>query len=143
MTLTLTQAEAIIDGTLTEARKQNASAMAVIVLDTGGHPIAFKREDGASLYRHTIANAKAMGALGMGMDTRDIAARAKNNQVFYASLTTIDGIELALSPGGNLVRDDQGRLLGAVGISGDLGDVDEACVIAGIAAAHLFSGVKK
>jgi len=132
MTLTLALADKIIDGTLRYARENNVNPLAVVVLDAGAHPVAFKREDKASLYRFDIAMAKAKGALGMGFNTRGIAERAKNNPVFFASVTAISGVELALSPGGNLIKDSQGNILGAVGISGDTGEVDEHCALAGI-----------
>jgi len=132
MSLTLSQAEIIASGTLAFARANDVSPLAVSILDAGGQMVVFKREDGASLYRGDIATAKARGALGMGFNTRGIAEKAKNNPVFFSSLTAISGIDLALSPGGNLIKDHHGKLLGAIGISGDTGDVDEQCAIAGI-----------
>ncbi|MAP21175.1 Uncharacterized conserved protein GlcG, DUF336 family [Marisediminitalea aggregata] len=134
MTLTLQQAECVANATLAYASENNVKPLAVAVLDAGGHAVVFKRQDGASLYRGDIANAKAKGALGMGFNTRGIAEKAKNNPVFFNSLTAIPGIEIALSPGGNLIKAPDGTLLGAIGISGDTGDVDEQCAIAGIAA---------
>ena len=134
MSLTLQQADCIADATLAYATNNNVSPLAVYVLDAGGHPVVFKRQDGASLYRADIAHAKAKGALGMGFNTRGIAEKAKNNPVFFSSLTAIAGIDIALSPGGNLIKDADGNLLGAIGISGDTGDVDEQCALAGIAA---------
>ena len=132
MTLTLALAEKIIDGTRLYAAENNIKPLAVVVLDAGAHPVAFKREDKASLYRFDIAMAKAKGALGMGFNTRGIAEKAKNNPVFFASVTAISGIELALSPGGNLIKDANGNIIGAIGISGDTGDNDELCAQAGI-----------
>jgi uncharacterized protein GlcG (DUF336 family) len=138
--MTLEQARAIIDGALAYARAVAAQPLAVIVLDAGAHPVAFAREDGASLFRFDIARAKAAGALGMGADTREIAKRAAGNPVFFQSVVGAVGGQLALSPGGVLVRDAAGGLIGAVGISGDTGDCDEACGHAGILAAGLFHG---
>lgn len=132
MSLTLNQAEVIAEATLSYARQHDVAPLAVSILDSGGQMVLFKREDGASLYRGDIATAKAKGALGMGFNTRGIAEKAKNNPVFFASLTAISGVELALSPGGNLIKTPQGKILGAVGISGDTGDTDEQCACAGI-----------
>lgn len=140
MTLTLDQAESIISGALEAAGTYNAKPLAVMVLDAGGHPVAFRRQDRASLFRHDIARAKAMGALGMGADTRAIAERAAGNPVFFNSVAVATGGNLALSPGGVLIRDSQGEVIGAVGISGDTGDMDETCALAGIAAAQLKHG---
>ncbi|HEX7873196.1 MAG TPA: heme-binding protein [Sphingobium sp.] len=140
MTLSLVQARAIIDGALAEARGRQAQPLAVVVLDAGAHPVVFAREDGASLFRFDISRAKATGALGMGADTRVITARAANNPVFFQSVVAVTGGQIALSPGGILIRAADGTLIGAVGISGDTGDCDEACAIAGILAADLFHG---
>lgn len=133
--VTLTQAQAIISGTLTEARSRGAQPLAVVVLDAGGHPIAFAREDGASLFRFDIARAKALGALGMGIDSGTLAERAKTNPVFFASVSAAVGGNIAFSPGGVIVRDPAGVPIGAVGVSGDTGECDAACASAGIAAA--------
>lgn len=134
MSLTLAKAQTIVATALAEARARNAKPLAVIVLDTGGHPVAFAREDGASLFRHDIARAKAMGALGMGDDTRVLAERAKGNPAFFQSVSVAVGGNIAFSPGGVLIRDG-GAILGAVGISGDTGDCDELCALAGLNAA--------
>ncbi len=140
MALGLAIARTILDGALAEARARAASPLAVIVLDAGGHPIAFAREDGASLFRFDIARAKALGALGMGSDTRELAARAASHSLFYTTVALATDGRIALSPGGVLVRGSDGAILGSVGISGDTGDVDEACAFAGIAAAGLHYG---
>jgi uncharacterized protein GlcG (DUF336 family) len=134
MSLTLSAAQSILSAALTEARKRNARPLAVVILDAGGHPVAFAREDGATMFRHDIARAKAVGALGMGIDTRVLAERAKDNAAFFQSVSVAVGGNIAFSPGGVLIR-DQGAILGAVGISGDTGDCDEDCALAGLHAA--------
>lgn len=134
MTLLLAAAQAILSGALAEARRTAAKPLAVVVLDAGGHPVAFAREDGASLFRFDIARAKALGALGMGASSRVLADRAKGNPVFFQSLAAVAGGNIAFSPGGVLIF-DAGGLVGAVGISGDTGDRDEQCALSGLAAA--------
>lgn len=141
MSLTLDLARQVLDGALAEAGRRGAEPLAVIVLDAGGHPVAFARQDGASLFRFDIARAKAMGALGMGRDTRETAQRAASNPVFFTTVAIVTG-EIALSPGGVLIRDGQGTVIGAVGASGDTADVDEACAFTGVAAAGLTHGAK-
>jgi uncharacterized protein GlcG (DUF336 family) len=143
MSLTLAQARTIIDRALEQGRTDSAQPLAIVVLDAGAHPVAMVREDGASLFRFDIAKAKASGALGMGADTRVLAARAASNPVFFQSVVAATGGRLALSPGGVLIRDVEGAVIGAVGISGDTGDCDEACAIAGILAAGLSHGDMK
>jgi uncharacterized protein GlcG (DUF336 family) len=142
MSLTLAVAQIIVSAALEEARTRGVKPLAVIVLDAGGHPVAFAREDGASLFRHDIARAKAMGALGMGDDTRVLAERAKGNPAFFQSVSVaVDG-NIAFSPGGVLIR-QAGAIIGAVGISGDTGDYDELCAFAGLKAAGFDSESNK
>ncbi len=137
MTLSLASAQAIITGTLAEARACSAKPLAVVVLDAGAHPVAFAREDGASLYRFEIAQAKAQGAVGMDSDTEILAQRAKGNPTFFQSVSAVVGGRIAFSPGGLVIRDDEGVLIGAVGVSGDTGECDAQCARAGLRAAGL------
>jgi uncharacterized protein GlcG (DUF336 family) len=132
----LATASIIVDAALAHARANAMNPLAVVALDAGGHLIAAKREDQASLFRMQIATGKATGALGMGYGTRELAKRAAGAPVFYSGLMALTG-EVVPSPGGVLVRDAAGALIGAIGISGDTGDADEACALAGIAAAGL------
>jgi uncharacterized protein GlcG (DUF336 family) len=104
MTITLAQARSILDAALTHARAQDAQPLAIVILDAGAHPVAFAREDGASLFRFDIARAKASGALGLGADTRVIATRAVANPAFFQSVVAVTGGQLALSPGGVIIR---------------------------------------
>jgi uncharacterized protein GlcG (DUF336 family) len=135
--LKLANAETIIDAALAEARKLKLAPLAVAVLDAGGHVIAFKREDGAGIVRFDIAYGKAWGALGMGFGTREIAARAEKFPAFITSLYAISQGRAVPSPGGVLILDGDGDVMGAVGISGDTGDNDERCALAGLTAAGL------
>jgi uncharacterized protein GlcG (DUF336 family) len=136
-TLKLAQASAIIDAALAEARRQNFAPLAVAVLDAGGHLTAFKREDGAGIVRFDIAYGKAWGALGMGFGSRELAERAAKFPTFVAALATISQGRMVPSPGGVLIVGPDKEVLGAVGISGDIGDNDELCALAGIAAVGL------
>lgn len=135
--LTLAQASSIIDTALAEGRKRGLSPLAVAVLDAGGHLVAFKREDGASFARFDIAYGKAWGAVGMGFGTRELAARAAKFPAFVAAISTATQGRMIPSPGGVLILAPDQSILGAVGISGDIGDNDELCAIAGIEAAGL------
>lgn len=136
--LKLAQASAIIDAAIAEARRQSFAPLAVAVLDAGGHLIAFKREDGAGIVRFDIAYGKAWGALGMGFGTRELAERATRFPTFVAALAAISQGRMVPSPGGVLIVVDADReVVGAVGISGDIGDNDEVCAIAGIEAVGL------
>jgi uncharacterized protein GlcG (DUF336 family) len=135
--LKLTQAETIIDAALAEGRRKNLALLAVAVLDAGGHLIAFKREDGATFLRFELAYGKAWGALGMGFGTRELAERAAKNPAFVGALSAVSQGRMVPSPGGVLIVGPGAEVLGAVGISGDTGDNDEACALAGIKAVAL------
>jgi uncharacterized protein GlcG (DUF336 family) len=111
--------------------------MTVAVLDTGGHLVALKREDGSGILRVELACGKAYGALGMGFGSREIAERAQKQQAFYTALFAASQGRVVPAPGGVLIRDAGGGLLGAVGISGDTGENDEICAVAGVEAAGL------
>jgi uncharacterized protein GlcG (DUF336 family) len=111
----------------------------VAVLDAGGHLKAFEREDGASIYRFQVAHGKAHGAIGLGMGSRAIHARAEAQAYFVTAVGALGGTAVVPVPGGVLVRDRRGRLIGAVGISGDKSEADEAAAVAGIEAAGLVA----
>jgi uncharacterized protein GlcG (DUF336 family) len=133
--ISLKQAQSAVNAALRCGVESNLKPLAVMVMDAGGHPVAFARQDGATFFRHEIARAKAIGALGMGADTRVLAERASNNATFYQSVSVVVGGDIAFSPGGVLICDDSGTVIGAIGISGDTGQMDEVCALAGIAAA--------
>jgi uncharacterized protein GlcG (DUF336 family) len=135
--LTLDLASRIVDAALAFARHRSLSPLAVVVLDAGGHDVVLKREDGCGILRVDIARGKAWGALGMGVGSRDLAKRAEKNPRFFAALAAASNGRVIPNPGGVLIRDGQRYVIGAVGISGDTSDRDEACAIAGIEAAGL------
>jgi uncharacterized protein GlcG (DUF336 family) len=137
--LTLAQATTIIDTALAEARKRNLATLAIAVLDAGGHLIAFKREDGAGFLRNDIAYGKAWGALGMGFGTRELSERGAKHPTFITALSVVSQGRIVPSPGGVLIADAEGIVIGAIGISGDSGDNDEVCAVAGIEAVRLVA----
>jgi uncharacterized protein GlcG (DUF336 family) len=137
--LTLAQASTIVDVALRKGRVANCAPLVVAVLDAGGHLVAFKREDKAGIMRFDIAFGKAWGALGMGFGSRQLAARAAANPVFFNALAAASGGRFVPVPGGVLIRDAAGEVIGAAGVSGDTSDRDEECALAGIEAAGLKS----
>lgn len=128
-------ARRIVDGALEKAREDGLQPLAVAVLDAGGHLLSFAREDGAGILRPQIAIGKAWGALGMGTGTRML--RDKSPAFLAALASMAGGGKVVPSPGGVIIRDADGVALGAVGISGDTGDRDEACAVAAINAVGL------
>lgn len=135
--ITLRRARTIIKAALAKSKEMGLKPLAVIVLDAGGNVKAFEREDGASNYRFQVAHGKAHGAVGMGLGSRALFNRAEQQSYFVTAVGTLEGTSLVPVPGGVLVRDRRGALVGAVGISGDTSDNDEAAAIAGIEAAGL------
>jgi uncharacterized protein GlcG (DUF336 family) len=137
MSVTLVQASTIVDVALKKARDSNLAPLTVAVLDAGGHLVAYKREDKSGLLRFDIAFGKAWGALGMGFGSRTLASRAAKTPQFFTMLAAVSGGRMVSNPGGVLIRDAGGDIVGACGISGDTSDKDEMCAIAGIEAAGL------
>lgn len=134
--ITLAQAERIVDAGLAHARELGLPPMTVAVLDSAGRLVALKSQDNSSLLRPEIAHAKAYGSLAMGMGSRGLEKRAETHPSFVQSITALAGGQLVPVPGGVLIYEDD-TLLGAIGVSGALPDQDEACGLAGIAAAGL------
>ena len=134
MNVTLEEALAIAQGTLAAGRARGAAALTVVVLDAGGHMVACLREDGSGIIRREVAEGKAYGALGMGIPSRVLFDRAAGNPNFFTALAAASGGRMVPNPGGVLLRDG-GAIVGAVGVSGDTGDMAEMCIMDGIAAA--------
>ena len=146
MSVTLAQASAIVDAALKTARELKQMPQTVVVLDSGGHVVAAKREDGSGIVRFEIAVGKAYGALGMGWGSRTMMERAAQNPNFLTAIVAASDGRLVPNPGGVLIRDANNAVLGAVGISGDNADNDEISAVAGIEAAGLKAdpgGTKK
>jgi len=135
--LTLDQASTIVDKALDKGRELKLQPLTVVVLDGGGQLKALKREDGSSLLRPEIAGGKAWGVLGMGFGGREFARRAAANPVFLQALMAASGGRIVPVPGGVLIRDGAGEIIGSVGISGDTSDKDEACAVHGVRSAGL------
>jgi len=135
--LSLPKARAIIRGTLKKGREMELNPLAVVVLDSGGHVKAFEREDGASPGRFDIARAKAYGAVMTGMPGSVQMQRAEAQAYFMSALNGLFDGKLVPVPGGVLVRDRQGRTVGAVGVTGASSDNDAAAALAGIEGAGL------
>ncbi len=135
--LTLDHADTIVSAAFAKGRELGLKPLSVAVLDAGGHLIAFARQDGASTLRPQIACGKAGGALALGLSSRKIGDMAIERPTFVGSLGPISPHGVVPAAGGVIVVDEDGYPIGAVGITGDTSDNDEACTLAGIAAAGL------
>ncbi len=139
MSITIAQARSIIAGALAYSKAAAMKPLAVAVLDAGGHLIAFEREDGSANRRFEIAHGKAHGAISIGVNSRTLGVMAVERPHFMAGVTSAIGGSLIPVAGGVIVIGIDGTRLGAVGVSGDTSDNDEAAAIAGINTAGLLS----
>ena len=135
--LSLLAAQTIVSAALAKARDLKLRPVAVAVLDARGALKAAAAEDGTSLRRFEVALGKANGALALGLGSRSLLKRAQEQPFFLAAVGPLVGGMVPV-PGGVLVRDDGGAVVGAVGISGDTSDSDEAAAVSGIFAARLL-----
>ncbi|VVP47259.1 GlcG/HbpS family heme-binding protein [Pseudomonas fluorescens] len=135
--LTLKVAVNLVNEAISAGRGINAAPLTIAVLDSGGHLIALQREDGASLLRPQIAIGKAWGAIALGKGSRLLAVDAQQRPAFFAALNSMGQGSVVPAPGGVLIRDQAGEVLGAIGISGDLSDVDEQVAIKAVQALDL------
>jgi uncharacterized protein GlcG (DUF336 family) len=135
--ISLRRARTIIRKALEHGRAAGMKPLSVVVLDAGGHPIAFERADGASPGRYAIAEGKAYGAVMLGMAGTAQRDRAEVQAYFVAAANAAFGGKMVPVPGGVLVRDGRGRVIGAVGVTGDTSENDAAAAEAGLKAAGL------
>lgn len=137
--LPLSDATAIIDKAIELAHNHNILPITVSILDVGGNIIALKREDGCGVMRADIATGKAWGALGMGISSRTIRDRLADRPSFQAALANVSQGRFVPVPGGVLICNNNGEVIGAVGISGDASDKDEYCAITAVNAVGYLS----
>lgn len=139
--LTLDTARAILDASLAKAAEMKLKPMAMVILDARGCLKAAMVQDGTSLLRSEVAHGKAYGALALGMGSRAIFKRANEQPYFVDAINTMARGALVPVPGGVLIKDNTGKLLGAIGLSGDTSDNDETCAVAAIESAGLSADV--
>lgn len=118
----------MVAAAMDEGRRRNAAPLAVVVLDPGGNLVASAREDGCGIARLQLAHGKAWGSLGLGFGSRTLSQRVEKSPPFFAAAAAMLDGRLLPSPGGVLVYRDA-VLLGSIGVSGDAGDIDEACAL--------------
>ena len=138
--ITLQQANQIITTALAKSKESGYQPMGIAVVDASGNLKAFASEDGARMFRFEIARAKAWGAAGMGVSSRTLAQRAKDNPNFFVSLAATAEGKFLPQTGAVVIKDAKGEVIGAVGASGGTGDEDEAICIAGVQAAGFTAG---
>jgi uncharacterized protein GlcG (DUF336 family) len=135
--LTLAQARTIADAALAYRQDKGLKPLGVVVVDARGAARVTLVEDGNALLRADIAHGKAYGCVAVGVGGRTLQKMALERPHFIGALGGLTRDRLTPVPGGVLIRDAAGALVGAVGISGDTSDNDELAAIAGIEAAGL------
>lgn len=138
--LPLAKAKTLIEAARSHGQTNRYMPLTVVVLDSGGHIVAMEREDGSGIVRQQIAQGKAWGALGLGIASRTVGERNQGRDAFMAAVGSASDGRFIPVPGGVLVIDN-GQIVGAVGISGDTSDADEACAVAGVKAAGYEPGI--
>src|SRR5688572_21768160 len=135
--LTLSQANALIDAAFAHGGELGLKPLTVTVHDPGGHLIACQRQDGASTMRVKLAGGKACGALALGVSSRTIGKMAEERPHFVAAVDVMSEGGMVPAAGGVIVCDGDGIIVGAIGVTGDTSDNDEACALAAIEAVGL------
>lgn len=141
MAISLRKARTIIRKALEKGRELKLKPLSVVVLDAGGHVQAFEREDGAAPGRFAVAHGKAHGSVMLGMAGTAQMARAEQQAYFMTAVNGLYGGQLIPVPGGVLLRDRKGAVIGAVGVTGDTSDNDAVAAMAGIEAAGLIGEI--
>jgi uncharacterized protein GlcG (DUF336 family) len=131
------KARLIIQNAMSTGEEMGFKPLSVVVLDSGGNMKAFERADGASPGRFGIAHGKAYGSVMLGMAGTAQMARAESQAYFMAAVNGVFGGQVIPVPGGLLLRDERGAVIGAVGVTGDTSDNDVIAGLAGITAAGL------
>ena len=130
--LDLAQANAMIEAAFAKGAELGLKPLTVTIHDPGGHLIACQRQDGASNMRVKLAGGKACGALALGVSSRAIGKMAEERPHFIAAVDTMAEGGMVPAAGGVIACDADGTVLGAIGVTGDTSDNDEACALAAI-----------
>jgi len=135
--ITLEQANRIIAAILKRGAKLDCRPLSVIVVEPGCKVKAFQKEDGSSMIRFEMAYGKAYAALALGRTSKLVRVRAEEKPVFMKYLSAASGEQIFPEGGGMQIRDKDGEVIGAVGVTGDTEDRDEELAAHGIHAAGL------
>lgn len=133
--ITLEEAVNVVNETFAEAKRRNAYPLTAVLLDAGGHVKVAMKQDGASLLRFEVSYGKAFAALAMGRQSRLVLQKAKEKPLFMQTFLDLATGPMFLEGGGQLIRDEDGEVIGAIATTGDTNEVDDLCAIAGIRAA--------
>ena len=145
-TIPLSSAGAIIDNIIALRKKHKMSPLTIAILDAGGNTVAVRREDGSAIMRAKIAYGKAYAALSMGLNTRALEKLLQDRPTFMTSLSVIGnetGKGWVAVPGGVLILNKSGTIIGSVGVTGDTSDNDEKAAVLALKKVGLNSSPAK
>ena len=113
--LTIDMAKTYLDRAMAKAKQDFNRPICIAVCDPSGFLIAFARMEKAPLRSIQISQSKAYTAVRMGVPTDAVLARLRKENIELSYFC--DPLMTAL-PGGNLLKDAAGNVLGGIGISG-------------------------
>ena len=129
--------------TLEDARRVIAAAekkaieigqpMNIAVADAGGNLVAHVRMDGAWLGSIDISIKKAFTSRAFDITTKDLATHSQSGGQFFGIHASNDG-RIMIFAGGIPLKNKEGKVVGAIGVSGGSGEQDHAVAEAGAAA---------
>ena len=132
-TIDLETANRLIKTAFGIARRHGHLPITSCVVDRGGHMVSAQREDNSSTFRFEIAYGKAWTCIALGHSTRFVEdTMTKNRPHFVDSLAAASNGRFIPALGGVLIRARDDELLGALGITGDSGENDEAVAVEAI-----------
>src|SRR5690349_3529476 len=135
--ISLDQANRIIAAILKRGAEVDCRPLSVLVVEPGCKVKAFQKEDGSSMIRFEMAYGKAYAALAMGRSSKLVKVRAEEKPIFMRYLISASGGQLFPEGGGLQIRDPDGEVIGAVGVTGDTEDRDEELAAYGVRAVGL------
>lgn len=138
MRLGLNKSRLMIRKTFEKGAERGFKPLSAVVLDAGGHVVAFERQDGASPGRFAIAHGKAYGSVMLGMAGTAQMARAEAQAYFMSAMNGAFDGQVVPVPGGILLRSAKGEVIGALGVTGDTSDNDVIAAMAGVEAAKMI-----
>jgi uncharacterized protein GlcG (DUF336 family) len=136
-TISLDLANRIIDAVLRRAAEIDCRPISVIVVEPGCKVKAFQKEDGSSMIRFEMAFGKAYAALALGRSSKLVHIRAEERPIFMRYLMSATDQQIFPEGGGLQIRNPEGEVIGAVGVTGDTEDRDEELAAHGIHSAGL------
>jgi uncharacterized protein GlcG (DUF336 family) len=135
--ITLEQANRIINAIIKRGAELDLRPISAVVVEPGCVVKAFQKEDGASMIRFEMAYGKAYAALALSRSSKLVRVRNEEKPAFMRYLMTASGDKIFAEGGGMQIRDVNGEVIGAVGVTGDTEEHDEELAAHGIHAAGL------